>query len=87
VARVLKPGGVFVVAFSNRWFPPKAIDVWKHIHEFERMALVTEYFLHDGCFGNIHTVSRRGYPRPYTDKYFPEMKMADPIYVVHGTRV
>ena len=43
VARVLKPGGLFVVSFSNRWFPPKAIRIWKELHELERLGLVTEY--------------------------------------------
>lgn len=85
VARVLKPGGTFIVSFSNRWFPTKSIEVWKHLHEFERLALVTEYFLHSGCFENIQTISQRGYPRPYTDQYFPAKKEADPIYVVSGT--
>ena len=28
VLRVLRPGGVFVATFSNRWFPTKAIQVW-----------------------------------------------------------
>ncbi len=83
-ARVLKPGGLFVITFSNRWFPPKAIDIWKHIHEFERLALVTKYFLESGRFENIQTLSRRGFPRPSTDKYFPGKKEADPIYMVSG---
>ena len=87
VARVLKPGGLFVVTFSNRWFPPKAIEIWKHIHEFERMALVSDYFTESGRFMNINTLSKRGYPRPYTDKYFPGLKDADPIYAVWGTRL
>lgn len=28
VARVLKPGAPFVVTFSERWFPTKAIELW-----------------------------------------------------------
>ena len=87
VARVLKSGGSFIVSFSNRWFPPKAIEVWKHLHEYERMALVKAYLSSDGRFENIRILSERGYPRPYTDKYFPAKKDADPIYVVIGTRI
>ena len=86
VARVLKPGGSFVVTFSNRWFPPKAIEVWKYLHEYERMALVAEYFSNGGLFNDISMVSERGYPRPYTDKYFPAKQDADPIYGVSGIR-
>jgi SAM-dependent methyltransferase len=28
VHRVLKPGGLFIHTFSNRWFPPKVIRIW-----------------------------------------------------------
>ena len=51
VARVLKPDGRFIVTFSNRWFPPKAIRVWEMLHEYERIGLVLEYFLQSGAFG------------------------------------
>jgi SAM-dependent methyltransferase len=87
VARVLKPGGIFAVTFSNRWFPEKAIRLWEELHDFERMGLVTEYFLKSGCFDSISTLSKRGYPRPYEDRYFPKLKLSDPIYVVTGKSV
>jgi hypothetical protein len=87
VARVLKPGGLFVVSFSNRWFPPKAISIWKELHEFERMGLVTEYFLQSKRFSNIHTWTMRGKPRPYDDKYFAlNMMLSDPVYMVWATK-
>lgn len=84
VARVLKPGGTFAVTFSNRWFPEKAIHLWEELHDFERMGLVIELFLKSGRFNSITTLSKRGYPRPYEDKYFPELKLSDPIYAVIG---
>ncbi len=34
VCRILKPQGVFAVTFSNRWFPPKAINIWTHLHAY-----------------------------------------------------
>ena len=86
VARVLKPGGVFITTFSNRWFPPKAIRIWPQIHEFERMGLVMEYFAHSGEFVQLETLSVRGFPRPYEDKYFPQLRYADPVYAVWGTK-
>lgn len=87
VARVLKPEGLFIVSFSNRWFPPKAIRIWKELHEFERMGLVTEYFLQSGGFSNIHTWSMRGKPRPYYDKHFGmNMMLSDPIFMVWGSK-
>ncbi len=84
VGRVLKPGGKFVVTFSNRWFPEKAIHVWEYLHDFERMGLVTEYFQKTNGFESLSTLSMRGYPRPFGDKYFPQLRLSDPIYVVTG---
>ena len=84
VARVLKPGGIFTVSFSNRWFPEKAIKLWENLHDFERMGLVTEYFIQSGCFDEISTISSRGFPRPHDDNYFPQLRLSDPIYAVIG---
>jgi SAM-dependent methyltransferase len=84
ISRILKPGGVFVVTFSNRWFPPKAIRIWSHLHEFERMGLVLEFFLKTGQYTNLHTYSFRGLPRPADDKYASQFIYSDPVYAVWG---
>jgi hypothetical protein len=86
VARVLKPGGTFVVTFSNRWFPPKVVRIWEQIHEFERVGLVMEYFLKSGAFDNLGTYSMRGLPRPRDDKYASELSLSDPVYAVWGQK-
>ena len=86
VRRTLRPGGYFLVAFSNRWFEPKAVKVWKEIHEFERMGMVLEMFLRAGGFSSLQTYSMRGLPRPHNDKYYPEMQFSDPVYIVWGRR-
>lgn len=86
VSRVLKPGGYFINTFSNRWFPPKAVRVWTELTEYERMGLVLEYYLKSGAYRNLETVSARGWPRPETDRYYPEMLAADPVYAVWGQR-
>jgi SAM-dependent methyltransferase/FKBP-type peptidyl-prolyl cis-trans isomerase 2 len=86
VGRVLKPKGHFVITVSNRWFPPKAIKLWAELHEFERMGLILEYFLHADVFENLHTYSIRGLPRPHHDKYFPAFKYSDPLYAVWGRK-
>ncbi|MGD9022687.1 MAG: methyltransferase domain-containing protein [Deltaproteobacteria bacterium] len=84
VARVLKPQGLFVHTFSNRWFPPKAIRVWTELSEFERMGLVLEYFLGSGTYQNLQTYSAQGWPRPVTDRHYPEIQTSDPVYAVWG---
>jgi SAM-dependent methyltransferase len=84
VARVLKPGGIFMVTFSNRWFPEKVTRIWEDLHDFERMGLVTEYFRQSGAYDSISTISMRGYPRPCEDRYFPRLRWSDPIFAVSG---
>lgn len=85
VARVLKPGGRFIVSFSNRWFPEKSISLWENLHEFERVGLVMAYFAASGCFNDFETRSVRGYPRPFDDPHINKTHMSDPIYAVAGT--
>ncbi|WP_321419643.1 class I SAM-dependent methyltransferase [uncultured Desulfobacter sp.] len=85
VARVLKPGGRFIVSFSNRWFPEKSISLWENLHEFERVGLVMAFFDSAGCFKDLETRSVRGYPRPLDDTHINKTLMSDPVYVVAGT--
>ncbi len=51
VARVLRPGGVFVVTFSNRCFPTKAIRAWLAADDRQRCSIVATYFAIAGGFG------------------------------------
>jgi len=84
VARVLRPGGLFILTFSNRWFPPKVIRIWPELHEFERLGMVLEYFRKSGKYRDLETYSLRGLPRPENDKYFGQIHFADPVYAVWG---
>lgn len=44
IFRVLKPGGVCIVSFSNRMFYEKAISAWRDGTAYSRVQLVTQYF-------------------------------------------
>ena len=44
VARVLRPGGRFVVTFSNRCFPTKAIRGWLATDDRGHLQIVAAYF-------------------------------------------
>lgn len=44
IYRVLKPGGVCIVSFSNRMFYEKAIGAWREGSAYSRVQLVTQYF-------------------------------------------
>jgi len=86
VARVIRPGGIFVVISSDRWFPGKQILPWAHLHPFERQGLVLNYFLHEPNFADLHTESIRGYPRPVEDAYSHQMALSDSLFIVSGRR-
>ncbi len=83
IKRILRPGGLLAFAFSNRWFPPKAIRIWADLHEFERLGLVADLFHMVGGFGGITTLSHRGHPRPQDDPH-QELWFSDPVYMVWG---
>ena len=87
VSRVLRTDGHFIVTFSNRWFPTKAIKIWTELHEFERMGMVLECFQRAGGFKALQTYSIRGLPRPHDDKYFPDLAYSDPVYAVWGQKM
>lgn len=85
VRRVLRPGGVLAISFSDRWFPTKAIRVWSEIHPFERMGLVLS-LLRQAGFADLNTESLRGTRRPADDKYIGRRSFADPLFAVWGRR-
>ncbi|CAA0820149.1 S-adenosyl-L-methionine-dependent methyltransferases superfamily protein [Striga hermonthica] len=44
IFRILRPGGVFIVSFSNRLFYEKAVSAWRDGTAYSRVQLVVEYF-------------------------------------------
>jgi SAM-dependent methyltransferase len=86
VGRVLKPGGLFLVVFSTRWFPPKVVRVWEQAKEEERLGLVEEFFRRAGVFGETDYFISMGLPRPREDRFFPLGVPSDPIFAVFGEK-
>lgn len=84
VRRVLRPGGRFVLTFSDRWFPPKAIRVWAELHPFERLGLVL-WLLHLAGFTELYSETLRGLKRPEDDPYSGERDYSDPLFAAWGT--
>jgi hypothetical protein len=72
VNRVLKPGGLFAVIFSNRMFPTKAVAVWRALNDGQHIKLVNSYFHYAG---NFVALEARDHTPP-ADEY------TDPVYVV-----
>jgi SAM-dependent methyltransferase len=58
VRRVLRPGAPFVVSFSNRCFPTKAVAVWLDGTDEQHVTLVRAYFEHAGGFTDITAEDR-----------------------------
>ena len=57
VARLLQPGGRFIVSFSNRCFPTKAVAIWQTLSGADQQRLVTAYMQAAGLT-NVATRSR-----------------------------
>jgi SAM-dependent methyltransferase len=58
VCRVLRPGGPFVVTYSNRMFPTKAVHIWRALDDRDRAKLVATYFKVAGGFGDVRAQDR-----------------------------
>ena len=76
VGRVLKPGAPFIVTFSNRCFPSKAVRVWTATDDKQHARLVALYFQRAGLFGRVDSYDRS-----------PRGLWGDPLYAVAGWRV
>ncbi len=76
VNRVLKPGGVFIVSFSNRCFPTKAVAAWRTMSDEQHVDLVTQYFAESGNWQAVKNQADTP-PNPYA---------YDPLYAVWGIK-
>jgi SAM-dependent methyltransferase len=82
VGRILSPDGLFVVVFSNRYFPPKAVNIWKRSTESQRVDLVKKFFALAQNFCVHGALESKGKPRPADDKYYSFGIPSDPVYAV-----
>ena len=66
VARVLRPGGRFVLTFSNRCFPTKAVRGWLDADDEQHLQIVNAYFVLSERFararGGLRTPAGPGDP-------------------------
>jgi SAM-dependent methyltransferase len=52
VRRVLKPGSPFIVSYSNRCFPTKAVAIWRSL-DLQGHAALIKLYLERAGFGNL----------------------------------
>ncbi|WOB43904.1 class I SAM-dependent methyltransferase [Thermoleptolyngbya oregonensis NK1-22] len=85
IYRILKPGGLAIVSFSNRMFFQKAIQAWVEASEPQRVELVKRYFEQIPGFGKIETIARQPSVPPFLQLL--GMGGGDPFYAVMAERV
>jgi SAM-dependent methyltransferase len=74
VGRVLRPDGPFIVTFSNRMFPTKAVALWQASTNEQRVAVVKSYFAQSNAFERIEAI----------DRSRSEGEPSDPVWAVLG---
>lgn len=75
VARVLKPGAVLAISFSNRMFATKAVAIWRSIGDADHARLLQNYLRTAG-----------GYQDLTFEDLSPAPGKSDPIYLVSARR-
>merc|ERR1712176_901382 len=75
IRRVLKPGGLAVMSFSNRCFPTKATSVWMQTSDADHVWLVGSFFHFAG-----------GFDAPFGEDVSPNPGRSDPMYVVYARK-
>jgi hypothetical protein len=84
IHRVLKPGGIAIVSFSNRMFYQKAIQAWREGSERDRVELVQRYFNAVPGFTPPEVVQRQSQVPPILQML--GMGGGDPFYAVISHR-
>ena len=77
VQRVLRPGAPFVVSFSNRCFPDKAVALWRVTDDHEHVEVVTAYFADS---------AERGSAWAAVESFEHAPRQGDPLYAVWARR-
>ena len=72
--RVLKPGGLAVMAISNRCFPSKAWKLWLNTGDMEHVYILGTFF---------HFA---GFNPPEAKDLSPNFGITDPLYIVQASR-
>jgi SAM-dependent methyltransferase len=70
VRRVLRSGAAFIVSFSNRCFPTKAVAIWQSLQAMDQQRLVAAY------------LQRAGFTHIGSSAWLP--RGGDPLWTVFG---
>ena len=73
VARCLRPRAPFIVSFSNRCFPEKAVALWHAADDGQHVAIVAAYFMAAASFADV-------------EQWAHTAPGGDPLYAVWASR-
>lgn len=76
MSRILKPGGLAVMSFSNRCFWTKAISIWTSTGDADHVLIVGSYFHYAG-----------GFEPPQAVDISPNPGLTDPMYIVYSRKL
>ncbi|XP_044463702.1 uncharacterized protein LOC123194530 isoform X2 [Mangifera indica] len=75
MSRILKPGGLAIISFSNRCFWTKAISIWTSTGDADHVMIVGSYFHYAG-----------GFEPPQAVDISPNPGRSDPMYIVYSRK-
>lgn len=76
MCRILKPGGMAIMSFSNRCFFTKAISIWTSTGDSDHVMIVGAYFHYAG-----------GFEPPQAVDISPNPGRSDPMYIVYSRKL
>ncbi|TYH65942.1 hypothetical protein ES332_D06G090300v1 [Gossypium tomentosum] len=76
MCRILKPGGLAIMSFSNRCFWTKAISIWTSTGDTDHALIVGSYFHYAG-----------GFEPPQAVDISPNPGRSDPMYIVYSRKL
>ncbi|XP_059634838.1 uncharacterized protein LOC132277114 [Cornus florida] len=76
MSRILKPGGMAIMSFSNRCFWTKAISIWTSTGDADHAMIVGSYFHYAG-----------GFEPPQAVDISPNPGRSDPMYIVYSRKL
>ena len=80
IYRILKPGGVAIISFSNRMFYQKAIAAWRDRSDLARVELVKSYFQTTPGFSEPQVFMQE------SASFWAQLLPTDPFYCVVAYR-
>ncbi len=85
IHRILKPGGIAIISFSNRMFFQKAIAAWRDGTETSRVELVKSYFLSVPGFSPPEVIAHQSSLPNFLQMF--GVSGGDPFYAVIAQRL